>query len=121
MNNLLERLHASFFFYIQTTPDAFLKIGHYLPSVIVISVAMMFGGLKQWVNAGWRQREASEGLNIKWERRPRQVLEALLLMLATHIFGGSVFLLASKGWLPVSSGERNSWVSELAFGVRPSQ
>ncbi|KLO08967.1 Gaa1-domain-containing protein [Schizopora paradoxa] len=116
MNNLLERLHASFFFYIQTTPDTFLKIGHYLPSVIIISVAMMFGGLKEWTNAGWqRTQESSDGSNIKWERRPRPVLEALLLMLATHIFGGLVFLLASNGWIPVSSEEGISWLSRAAL------
>lgn len=117
MNNLLERLHASFFFYIQTTPDTFLKIGHYLPSVIIVSVAMMFGGLKEWVKAGWRRQEASERTNAKWESRPRPVLEALLLMLATHIFGGFVFLSASKGWLPVRSLGGNSWISEIAFVV----
>jgi len=39
MSNLLERLHASFFLYIMTTPSSFLKIGSYLPSAVVIAVA----------------------------------------------------------------------------------
>ena len=60
MNNLLERLHASFFFYILTTSSTFLKIGHYLPSAILISVSMMFGGLRQWTDAGWRRRQPND-------------------------------------------------------------
>ncbi|KAG6918119.1 hypothetical protein DXG01_016307 [Tephrocybe rancida] len=34
-NNLLERLHASFFFYVLTGPERFLKIGSYLPSAVL--------------------------------------------------------------------------------------
>ncbi|EJD02421.1 Gaa1-like protein [Fomitiporia mediterranea MF3/22] len=103
MNNLLERLHASFYFYILTTPRTFLKIGHYLPSVILISVATMFTGLRTWVNAGWR-REATEKKSVgdsddEWIQRRRPVLNSLLVMLATHAIGAIIFLISWKGWL----------------------
>jgi Gaa1-like, GPI transamidase component len=88
-NNLLERLHASFFFYIQTTPRTFLKVGHYLPAVIVISVATMFGALSLWVDARWVEvLESSEKENkIVWCPRDRPVLDILGLMTASHVTG----------------------------------
>ncbi|KAG8907402.1 Glycosyl phosphatidyl inositol protein transamidase complex subunit [Tulasnella sp. 403] len=48
MNNLLERLHASFFFYVLTSPRTFVNFGGYLASAILVSVAMIFGGLRLW-------------------------------------------------------------------------
>ena len=90
MNNLLERLHASFFFYLLTTPTTFLKIGLYLPAPILIGVALLFGVLQLRVRAGWRQvaqDDKKRGDNVlemkdrstpeQRETRSRPVLEAL--------------------------------------------
>ncbi|KAJ7905719.1 Gaa1-domain-containing protein [Mycena olivaceomarginata] len=99
-NNLLERLHASFFFYILTTPDRFLKIGSFLPSAVLISVAMMFGGLKLWSDSAWildtsipLEKQGDTG--IKWIQRSRPVIPVLGIMLSTHILGGILFSLVS--------------------------
>lgn len=95
MNNLLERLHASFFFYILTDSLHFNKIGSYLPSVILISVSMMFHGLDIWVSAGWRfvQPSPSEKpQDAHWARRQRPVLAVLAIMAATHILGAMLFV-----------------------------
>lgn len=130
MNNLLERLHASFFFYILTkgyhinSHPQFLKIGHYLPSVILISVSTMFTGLRVWVDAGWVRNETKEEedvtstksesnkgendktgspdnkLNVsedEWLPRRRPVLDAVLILLTAHAVGFIIFFLASKG------------------------
>ncbi|OAX36668.1 Gaa1-like GPI transamidase component [Rhizopogon vinicolor AM-OR11-026] len=109
MNNLLERLHASFFFYILTSPGTFLKIGMFLPSAILVSVAMLFKGLGEWVDAGW-VREVSE-VSLKgtgslekepktkdtWRNRRRPMLSVLITMVATHVLGVLVFnLLCSR-------------------------
>jgi glycosylphosphatidylinositol transamidase len=94
-NNLLERLHASFFFYILTGPDTFIKIGYYLPSAVLISVAIMFGGLRKWVDAGWVEinlENAEKGDSAaKWKTRKRPVLGVLGIMILTHIMGGVLF------------------------------
>ncbi|KZT28433.1 Gaa1-domain-containing protein [Neolentinus lepideus HHB14362 ss-1] len=99
-NNLLERLHASFFFYIMTSPYTFLKIGKYLPSAVLISVSMLFGGISEWIGAGWRVKKAEGGngksntatSEVKWARQPRPLLHALCIVLYTHAFGFVVFL-----------------------------
>jgi glycosylphosphatidylinositol transamidase len=123
MNNLLERLHASFFFYLLTTPRTFLKIGLYLPAPIMISVSLLFGGLQAWVQAGWRlvvrdvdekkrkekgqsSLNASSGQVTEWETRPRPVIEAVAVIIATHALGAVVFVAVdltqqfrwSSGW-----------------------
>ncbi|KIM87206.1 hypothetical protein PILCRDRAFT_815682 [Piloderma croceum F 1598] len=103
-NNLLERLHASFFFYIMTGPTTFLKIGSFLPSAVLVSVAMIFTGLYEWVNAAWILDEAHTepikgDLDTKnvidkptWIRRRRPVLQALGILIATHILGLLLFV-----------------------------
>ncbi|KZS91133.1 Gaa1-like protein [Sistotremastrum niveocremeum HHB9708] len=101
-NNLLERLHASLFFYIFTTSGTFLKIGAYLPSVICISLATMIAALQSWVNAGWQQIQTisvpdkkdkedasskeivSLDASIQWTTRPRPVLLTIVVMLLSH-------------------------------------
>ncbi|KAK7054720.1 Glycosyl phosphatidyl inositol protein transamidase complex subunit [Paramarasmius palmivorus] len=84
MNNLLERLHASFFFYVMTAPDRFVKIGNYLPSAVLISVGMMFSGLKAWVDAAKPEK-------------PRPVLEAIFIMTTAHLVGVVAFVMIKSG------------------------
>ncbi|THH17535.1 hypothetical protein EW146_g3293 [Bondarzewia mesenterica] len=103
MSNLLERLHASFFFYIMTAPGSFLKIGKYLPSAVLIGTALMFGGLGEWVNAGWVQvvEEDEKGEEMgkkRWIRRKRDVIPVLGIMIATHVVGAVLFSIVSSSW-----------------------
>ena len=101
MNNLIERLHASFFFFILTTPDRFLKIGSYLPSALLISVAMMFGGLKAWNDASPPsaiEAKTVEDTKHVQPNRNRRVLNVLALMAYTHILGALLFWLLTSTW-----------------------
>ncbi|TFK76331.1 Gaa1-domain-containing protein [Pluteus cervinus] len=100
-NNMLERLHASFFFYLLPVHHEFIQIGKYLPSAILISVAMIFGGLKIWSDAGWtrssiiEQKVTSEPT---WTRRRRPVIPSLLIVLATHLMGTLLFFVVKSSW-----------------------
>ncbi|KAF8557306.1 Gaa1-domain-containing protein [Imleria badia] len=127
-NNLLERLHASFFFYILTTPGTFMKIGTFLPSAVLVGVAMIFWGLGQWVAAGWVQEfpaelqlqdkeDDSKAVNVAtttvptvqsiWRPRRRPVLPAIVAILATHTVGLLAFATINTSWFlrnqPLSS------------------
>lgn len=44
LNNLLERLHASYFFYLLPKPGRFIPVGHYLPSAILLGASITIGG-----------------------------------------------------------------------------
>lgn len=108
MNNLLERLHASFFFYLLTSAQSFVKIGGYLPAAVIMSIAMTFGGLRLWVEAGWLQAQAVtaskdqkselsvtvEGPKL-WIKRSRPVVDAFILVGCTHLLG--IFTLFALG------------------------
>lgn len=43
-NTLLERLHASFFFYLLPHPEAFIPVGHYLPAAVLLGASITLGG-----------------------------------------------------------------------------
>ncbi|TFK30134.1 Gaa1-domain-containing protein [Coprinopsis marcescibilis] len=103
MNNLLERLHASFFFYLLTGPYTFLKISSYLPSPVLISVAMMIQGLTTWSQAGWvldvSGKTAITGpAASKWITRRRDVLPVAMTMFFTHVWGLALFAIVSTSW-----------------------
>ena len=106
-NNLLERLHASFFFYLLPEPGSFTKIGNYLPSAVIISTAILFSGLRSWVQAGWikvavssKEGEAKDRRTMKWKRRSRPSLRAMLIILATHAWGAPLYFISSWPILP---------------------
>jgi len=127
MNNLLERLHASFFFYIMTTPSSFLKIGSYLPSVVLVAASLMFGGLGEWVNAGWvevKDEHSPSGkekaVNVtpnsskkKWIARRRDLLDAFMVVVASHLVGLSIFVVICGAWLDTSRLVRPSAFSHF--------
>ncbi|KAI0807330.1 Gaa1-domain-containing protein [Fomes fomentarius] len=124
MNNLLERLHASFFFFLLVSPGTFMKIGSYLPSAILVGTAMLFSGLGEWVNAGWtrvadplrsgksEKAQPSAGAS-KWTTRPRPVLQAVSIMVATHLLGVVLFYILSSRLL-------NSTMLFLLFSAIPA-
>ncbi|KAJ1309784.1 hypothetical protein OPQ81_006549 [Rhizoctonia solani] len=114
MNNLLERLHASFFFYILTSAQSFVKIGGYLPAAVIMSVAMTFGGLALWVEAGWLQTPVTVSQGDQkseidsdsdehneppkqWLKRSRPVVDAFALVGCSHFLGATMlFVLGTK-------------------------
>ncbi|CCG80708.1 putative GPI transamidase component [Taphrina deformans PYCC 5710] len=49
LNNILEHLHASFFFYILITTHRFISIGTYLPSAMLISICFTITGLSLYL------------------------------------------------------------------------
>ena len=50
VNNLLEKFHQSFFFYLLLTPRNFVSISSYLPSAILLSVTYALASLNSILN-----------------------------------------------------------------------
>lgn len=105
-----------------------MKIGSYLPSVVLISIAMMFGGLRAWVDAawirdtaedmdkqrntdGWKDMDGQETTNgekteafpfipveVDWSRRRRPVMKVLAIMASTHALGVLLFSIITTPW-----------------------
>ncbi|CUA74928.1 GPI transamidase component GAA1 [Saccharomyces cerevisiae S288c] [Rhizoctonia solani] len=130
MNNLLERLHASFFFYLLTSAQSFVKIGGYLPAAVIMSIAMTLGGLALWVEAGWFQAPAAisdedqksaidDGeqveLSKRWLKRSRPVVDAFALVGCTHLLGAAMlFALGTKASVRVFTDYPTSYLGLLS-------
>lgn len=89
---MLERLHASFFFYLLVTPGQFIQIGNYLPSAILVSMGLMTGGLKLWSDLASsfileRRMEQGERAASLRVQHSRPVLLALAIVMGTHLAG----------------------------------
>lgn len=52
LNNLLEHLHQSFFFYLLIQANRFISIGTYLPSAMLIAVAFSISSIALWLKSG---------------------------------------------------------------------
>ncbi|KAF3047219.1 Glycosyl phosphatidyl inositol protein transamidase complex subunit [Didymella keratinophila] len=52
LNNLLEHLHQSFFFYLLIQANRFISIGTYLPSAMLIAVNFSITSIALWVASG---------------------------------------------------------------------
>lgn len=59
LNNLLEHLHQSFFFYLLLQSKRFVSIGTYLPSAMLIAVNFSITAMALWVKSG-KADEADE-------------------------------------------------------------
>ncbi|PSR75390.1 hypothetical protein PHLCEN_2v9148 [Hermanssonia centrifuga] len=89
-----------------------MKIGSYLPSVVLLSTAMLFGGLGEWAKARWIQTSdiasekpvkevgavSQERTPVKWIARRRPVLPAVLIVIATHLLGVLLFYIRTREW-----------------------
>lgn len=52
LNNLLEHLHQSFFFYLLIQANRFISIGTYLPSAMLIAMNFSITSIALWVASG---------------------------------------------------------------------
>lgn len=56
VNNLLERFHQSFFFYLLVASDRFVSIGDYMPALAAMVGALLVKALIVWLRLGERLR-----------------------------------------------------------------
>lgn len=59
LNNLLEKFHQSFFFYLLLGPKRFVSIGTYLPSAMLIAVNFTITAIGLWIKSGRRSTETT--------------------------------------------------------------
>lgn len=62
LNNLLEHLHQSFFFYLLMHRDRFVSIGTYLPSAMLIAANFTIISIALWVKSGQQDQIPAEKL-----------------------------------------------------------
>lgn len=70
VNNLLEHLHQSFFFYLLMQANRFVSIGTYLPSAMLIAVNFTITCILLWVQSGRPERQSPNPASPKSEKKP---------------------------------------------------
>ncbi|KAI9708426.1 MAG: Glycosyl phosphatidyl inositol protein transamidase complex subunit [Bogoriella megaspora] len=64
LNNLLEHLHQSFFFYLLMQSNRFVSIGTYLPSAMLVTVNFTITSIALWIQSG-RPSQARKSKNSR--------------------------------------------------------
>jgi hypothetical protein len=118
INNLLERFHASFFFYLLPHPGWFHKIGSYLPAAILIGAGMTIEGLQMWIESGWTRGAIVQKGDRLWVRRGRK-LDLTVRILGIAFLAGLIRLKAQKDVLG-GSGVRFQVIAGQCYGRRCS-
>ena len=60
LNNLLEHLHQSFFFYLLMQSNRFVSIGTYLPSAMAVAAGFTIMAIHLWVKSGHLEVKAEQ-------------------------------------------------------------
>jgi GPI-anchor transamidase subunit GAA1 len=61
LNNLLEHLHQSFFFYLLMQSNRFVSIGTYLPSAMAVAAGFTIMAIHLWVKSGQVDTKTLQG------------------------------------------------------------
>lgn len=69
LNNLLEHLHQSFFFYLLMQSNQFVSIGTYLPSAMLVAVNFTIMAIALWMRTGYDYPK-SAGAATTDEKKP---------------------------------------------------
>ncbi|KAI5956356.1 GAA1 [Candida jiufengensis] len=83
VNNLLEKFHQSFFFYLMLSPKHFVSIGTYLPSAVMLAVSYALSALNVILNSGIDINEIPQ--NITKLLTTATLIELFCLVLAMVI------------------------------------
>lgn len=73
LNNLLEHLHQSFFFYLLMQANRFVSIGTYLPSAMLIAVNFTIMAIALWMRTGYYTGEPGLRAEVKDEKAIKEL------------------------------------------------
>ena len=90
LNNLVEHLHQSFFFYLLMNKDRFVSIGTYLPSAMLVAANFTIMAISLWVQSGYAdQPPTASGPDAKTTttKVERHVFRPLGLVVGSQLLG----------------------------------
>ncbi|KAI5863590.1 GPI transamidase component GAA1 [Durotheca rogersii] len=86
LNNLLEKLHQSFFFYLLIHKHRFVSIGTYLPSAMLIAANFTIMAIALWVRSGDEEKDAPAAKQTRddrhWTRQAARMEEERMVAAA---------------------------------------
>ncbi|CAG9813559.1 unnamed protein product [Phaedon cochleariae] len=83
LNNLLERFHQSFFFYLLPSSERYISIGLYIPSVCLIAGALFVKACAKWLKLQTKAEDSSEEVSDS----STSFDKIIIVFLTTHLLG----------------------------------
>mgnify|MGYP001031277329 CR=1 FL=1 len=100
VNNLLEKFHQSFFFYLLMNPRNFVSIGTYLPAAVLVTVSFALSSLGCLLNSG-----------VEFTEYVSSISNLLTIFTAIELFGAILSVVLP--WLTINAGEEEDVVAGL--------
>jgi glycosylphosphatidylinositol transamidase len=70
LNNLLEHLHQSFFFYLLMQANRFVSIGTYMPSAMLVAGNFSIMAIALWMRSGYQAAISPPGSRSRHDEKP---------------------------------------------------
>lgn len=106
LNNLLERFHQSFFFYVIISADRFVSIGDYMPSVGLMAGSLLIKSFLLWLMTSKsddqktdtnKEEDDKKILIVRKTSRHFDVLNVGTVALIAHLIGiSALFIITNK-------------------------
>lgn len=120
LNNLLERFHQSYFFYLLPSSDRFISIGLYIPSVCLIAGALFLKACGKWfrlykylINLSEMSAEDKRNLELTENANENiKIISICGIFLFTHTIG---ILLMNSPKLITTVGSQYGYNTELSL------
>ncbi|XP_018614352.1 glycosylphosphatidylinositol anchor attachment 1 protein isoform X1 [Scleropages formosus] len=93
LNNLLERLHQSYFFYLLPSLSRFVSIGYYMPAFGLLAAILLLRALDLWVQLGSPAPGTEDGLVDGEQPFGPGVLSVLTPLIISHLTGVALYTL----------------------------
>jgi glycosylphosphatidylinositol transamidase len=74
LNNLLEHLHQSFFFYLLMQTNRFVSIGTYMPSAMLIAANFTIMAVALWLRSGYKAAISPSDAQISGDEKKKLTL-----------------------------------------------
>ncbi|XP_077580631.1 GPI-anchor transamidase component GPAA1 isoform X2 [Stigmatopora nigra] len=91
LNNLLERLHQSYFFYLLSSLTQFVSISYYMPAIGLIGVILLLRALDLWVQLS--APPVTKDGAVMVEQSSPGVLSVLTPLVISHLTGVALYTL----------------------------
>ncbi|KAF3699415.1 Glycosylphosphatidylinositol anchor attachment 1 protein [Channa argus] len=93
LNNLLERLHQSYFFYLMPSLSHFVSIGYYMPAFGLLAVILLLRALDLWVQLVTPPPRSEDGIAEVDQQSSPGVLSVLTPLVISHLTGVALYML----------------------------
>ena len=104
LNNLLERFHQSFFFYVIVSSDRFVSIGDYMPSIGLMAGSLLIKSFILWLIANTREideeSETAAEISVVVKKDTSKNIDVLtvgIVVMGSHLIGiAALFITTNK-------------------------